>query len=194
MSLPTDLAPGFIRLRYSGATIPHNQIIPIKFDSPATQGVEPTFETSSGGSIAMEAAIAAWLLVYRECFNAATTFGFAECYKVDATTGVRQFIWSVNSSVAGNSADPQVGLVEGVFVFKTTAGKPLKIYCMEGVFNRDVRDIGSVPADGRQDVLDYILGTGNIFYGRHDAWPLSFMSFTSKENDVLRKRALGPVI
>lgn len=195
MPLSSHLAPGFIRVRYSGATVPHNQTIPIKFVGTPTPGVLPDLSTSSGGTVDMETAVLAWLLAFRECFAASTTFGFAECYAVDPTTGVRTFIWSMNTGGnAGLSVDPQVDLVEGVWVFKTTAGKPLKIYAMEGVFAADVRNIGTVPSDGRADVIAYVTGDDNIFYGRTDAWPLAFMTFTSKENDVLRRASLLPAV
>lgn len=194
MPLSSHLAPGFIRLRYSGATIPHNQIIPVKFSGTPSPGAEPNLETSDGGTVAMGLAMTTWLTAFQDCFNADTVFGFAEAYAVDPDTGARSFLWSDNVNMVGSSADPQVPLVEGVFVFKTTAGKPLKIYTMEGVFARDVRNIGTVPADGRQAVVTYITSGDNIFYGRTDAWPLSFMTFTSKENDVMRRASLLPAV
>jgi len=191
MPLSSHLAPGFVRLRYTGVQVPHNQIIPIKPAAPMVPGVEPSFETTSGGEVLFSVAVQSWWTsAFSFAFADGTVPGFAEVYAVDPDTGIRTFIYAVLLTGTGGSEDPQVALVEGVWSFKTTAGKPLKVYAMEGVFTPDVRNIGTVPDEARQKVIDFILGDDNFFYGRFDAWPLVFISFTSKENDVLRRRAL----
>lgn len=191
MPLSSHLAPGFIRLRYTGFTVPHNQIIPIKPAAPMVPGVDPTLETAGGGEVLFSAAIQNyWDVGFKPSFDAATVPGFAEIYAVDPDTGIRTYIYAVIVTGEGSGITANTPLVEGVWVFKTTAGRPLKVYAMEGTYAADVRNIGDVPDDGRQDMVDYILSDDNIFYGRTDAWPLVFMSFTSKENDVLRRRAL----
>lgn len=189
MPLSSKLAPGFIRLRYSGVVQPHTQVIPIQPASPMIPGVEPTLLTTSGSEVLFDAAITNYVSVaLREQLNTATTIGFADIYAVNAETGERTFIYTVNIAGTGNSATAAVGQVEAVWVYKTTVGNPLKVYVMEGVYSPDVRNVGVVPADGRQDMNDYILGDTNIFYGRENAWPLAFMTFTTKVNDVLRRR------
>ena len=187
--LSSRLAPGFIRLRYGGVTQPHNMNIPIKFASTPAPGVDPMLLSADDTEIAFSTAIAQVVgVALAPSFATTTDFAFADIYDVDATTGVRTFIYSFFLGAAGESTDPNVALVEGIFVFKTSVGKPLKVYVMEGVYNPDERSIGEVPADGRQDLVDYITSGDNIFYGRTDAWPLVFMSFTSKVNDALRRR------
>lgn len=187
--LSSKLAPGFIRLRYTGVTQPHNQIIPINFAGTPTQGVEPNLMQSGGGDIPFVLGVKNWVeFGLAPSFSTSTIFGFADIYAVNSVTGVRTFIYTTNIDDLGESVSPNIALVEGIFVFKTTAGKPLKVYTMEGVYNQDERSVGSVPADGREDLVEYILSTENIFYGRDDAWPLAFQTFTSKVNDALRRR------
>lgn len=188
--LSSRLAPGFIRLRYSGVTQPHNQVIPINFASTPVQGVEPDLMTTGGTPIPFVTAINAWIDTgLAPSFNTATQFGFADIYAVNSVTGIRTFIYTTTpTTAAGTSASANVPLTEGIFVFKTSVGKPLKVYVMEGVYNPDERSVGTVPADGRQDIVDYILSPENFFYGRDDAWPLAFQTFTSKVNDSLRRR------
>jgi len=186
MPLSSHLAPGFIRITYSGTGRPHHQIIPIKFNGTPEPGVDPSLETTSGGFIQFSTAVVDWITVFKANFNATTAFGLAEIYAVDQDTGIRTFIYATNIADVGSDVDPQVPFVEGVWTFKTTAGRPLKVYCMEGVYAADARNVGNVPNDGRQDVVDYITGDDNIFYGRTDAWPLALLAFTSKVNDVLR--------
>lgn len=194
MPLSSALAPGFIRLRYSGVNRPHNMVIPIKFDGVPTQGVDPALETSSGGTVAFSAGILNFVdNVLAASYAAVTSFGFADIYSVDPTTGIRTFIFTTALNEVGDSVNPQVAKVEGIFLYKTTIGKFLKVYVMEGVYTADLRDIGTVPADGRQVMNTYILGATNIFYGRGNAFPQTFISFTSKVNDVLRRNQLPTV-
>lgn len=191
MPLSSHLAPGFIRFRYTGSVVPHNQIIPIKPASPMTPGVDPVLLTSGATEIPFTTAIQNyWDVAFSDSFNAVTIPGFAEIYAVDPDTGIRQFIYATVVTGPGTAVADRVPHVEGVWVFKTTAGRPLKVYAMEGVYGPDVRNIGTTPAGGRTSLREYIVSSDNIFYGRTDAWPLAFMSFTSKENDVLRRRAL----
>jgi len=190
MPLSSKLAPGFIRLRYSGSSQPHTQVIPINFASAPVPGVDPTLLTSSLTEVLFTVAIAEYVdSVLAAQFDSTTNFGFADIYAVDDETGIRTFIYTTNLGEVGDNVGTNVALVEGVWVYKTTAGKPLKVYVMEAVYAANVRNIGTVPADARATMNTYILGSTNIFYGRQDAWPLAFMTFTTKVNDVLRRRS-----
>jgi len=187
--LSSDLAPGFIRLTYSGTVLPHHMIIPINFDGTPTPGVEPDLQTSSAASTPFTVGLVDFVtnaLVTQ--FPATVKFGLADIYKVDATTGERTFIYTHNVDLIGTSTDPVVPNTQAVWWFKTTNGGKLKVTTMESVYFADTRNVGSVPADARQDIIDFITGPDNIHYGRKNAYPLAFMSFVSKINDVLRKR------
>jgi hypothetical protein len=182
-------APGYVKLRYSGAVQPHTQKFGIKFDGTPTPGVDPMLDTTGGTPVLFSTAIETFIdTAMAPQFATNTVFGFADIYAVDPDTGLQQFIYSVNTTNLGTNVAAQEPTVEGVFVFKSTVGKPIKIYVMEAVYGPDVRNIGAVPADARQDMLDYILSDDNIVYGATDAWPLVFSTFTSKVNDVLRRR------
>jgi len=184
-------APGFVKIRYSGITIPHTCKFHVKFSGTPVPGEEPNLETLSGGTVGFIAGVTDFVdLAFQSQFNADTTFGFADIYATDEDTGLSTFIYTMNLALVGSNAAENVPLVEGVWVFKSTAGKPVKIYTMEGVYAADARNIGVVPGDERQDMIDYILSDDNIVYGRTDAWPLAFQTFTSKENDVLRRRSV----
>lgn len=189
MPLSSHLAPGFIRLTYSGIRLPHHEIIPIKFvDTDPTPGTDPDLYTTAATTVAFSTAIDNWVsTAFKLLFPSNTRFGAADIYKVNPTTGIRTFVYTHTVAMVGTNVNTRVANQEAVWTFKTTAGKPLKVYAMESVFDVNERNVGSVPADSRQAVLDYILSADNIFFGRTDAWPLAFMTFTSKTNDVLRR-------
>jgi hypothetical protein len=164
-------------------------IIPIKFGGAVTPGISPEIVTP-GGNVDWITGLDAYIETgLSPSFSDDTKFGLADIYSVDAETGVRTFLYTHNVDNLGSDAiNPRVGTVEGVYVFKSTVGKPIKIYVMEGTFEPDARNIGSVPAGPRQDLIDFVLSDNNIVYGRSDAFPLAFSTFTSKVSDVLRRR------
>lgn len=189
MPLSSHLAPGFIRLTYEGTVKPHHQIIPIKFAvAHPTQGIEPELLTSNDTPVNFTDALNTYVsTALVKVLAAGVRVGAADIYWVDDETGVREFIYTANAADEGENINPTQPFVESVWVFKSFVGKPIKVYVMEAVFEADSRNVGSVPADARQDMLDYVLSDDNIFYGRTNAFPLAFSTFTSKVNDVLRR-------
>src|SRR6185295_967917 len=146
MPLSSKLAPGFIRCTYSGSLLPHHMVIPIKFEGVPTPGVDPTLATSDGSDIGWVAGLTAFITgAMAPCYNTATKFGLADIYAVDPTTGIRTFISTTNVGEEGTAVTANVNSQEAVFVFKTTVGKPLKVYLMESIFAVGSRNIGTVP-------------------------------------------------
>jgi len=186
MPLSSALAPGFIRFAYTGTSEPHHAILPVDFPDTPVPGVEPDILKQDLTTLNFGAIILEYIAAYADNFNAATSFGIAECYAVDPDTGVRTFIWATNIDLTGLNVDPQVPLVGGAYVFKCTSGKPLKILVMEGVYAANARNIGVPPAGPREDFVDYILSGDNFVMGRSNAYPQAFVSFTSKVYDRLR--------
>ena len=188
MPLSSHLAPGFFRLAYGGTRNPHHIVVPIKFAGTPTPGENADLETADGTSSTFEVALQAFIDgVLAPNLAADTPIGAADLYSVDPTTGVRSFIYTKSTASEGTNVNPVKPFTESVWMFKSTAGKPIKIYIMESVYAADQRNIGSVPADARQDVVTYMLSGDCCVYGRTDSWPLAFRTFTSKTNDVLRR-------
>lgn len=189
MPLSSKLAPGFIRLTYSGLFLPHHQIIPINFADPPTPGVNPSLMPSGGTPVDFVTAIDNYVdTALNLQFNETTKFGLADIYKVDPTTGIRTFIYTTGLGRLGEAVPVNVANAQAVWVFKSTVGKPVKVTLMESIWTIGSRNVGTVPADARQDMINYIVSPDNIFYGRTNAYPLAFSTFTTKENDVLRER------
>lgn len=181
---------GEVIITYSGETIPHQQHLPVLFAEAPVPGFSPDFLTQDGGSVGFETAVADWITAFAASFQSTTEIAAAEVYQIDETTGLRTFIYAQNVVAVGTAVGTNVPYVEGIFVFKTVSGRPLKIYTMEGVYAAGVRNVGAVPADGRQDILDYILSGDNWIVGQSGTYPLIFKTFTSKVNDVLRRRGI----
>lgn len=189
MPLSSHLAPGFIRLTYSGLFLPHHAILPINFASTPAQGVEPDLLTTDGSTKPFITALSEFLGAFAPSFNSDTNFGLADIYAVNPDTGIRTFIFTTDAGSVGlDGVNSNVNSSEGVWVFKSTVGRPIKVYAMEGTYAPDARNVGVVPPGPRQTLIDYVLSGDNIIYGRENAYPLAFQTFTSKINDVLRRR------
>lgn len=188
MPLSSHLAPGFIRIAYEGIRNPHHQIIPINFADTPSPGVAPTLLPSGGTPVLWSTAVTTYVTsALATNLASGVKIGAADIYSVDPVTGERSFIYTMNTNDLGENVALEQPFTQAVWVFKSSVGKPIKVYLMESVYAPDVRNVGSVPADARQDMIDYILSPDNIFYGRTNAYPLAFMTFTSKINDVLRR-------
>jgi hypothetical protein len=188
MPLSSHLAPMFARLTYSGSRNPHHQIICLNPAGDPTPGVSPELLPTGGTPIDAGGALLLYVTqALAPQYPAAVRFGAVDLYSVDPDTGVRTFIFAYNMDTIGTNINPVIPFTESVFVFKSTVGKPIKVYCMESVYDSDQRNVGIVPADARQDMLDYVLSADNILYGQTNAYPLVFNTFTSKINDVLRR-------
>ena len=188
MAHTAPLSPGFIRFAYEGTRNPHHQIIPINFDGTPTPGVSPSILPTSDVPVSWLVGLGNYLTdAFLPQYPPTVSVGAADIYAVDSVTGVRQFIYTANVGGVGTSVEAVVPFTQAVWVFKSTVGKPIKVYCMESTYAPDARNVGTVPADGRQDMVDYILSADNIFYGQTNAYPLAFQTFTSKINDVLRR-------
>lgn len=164
-------------------------IIPINYASTPAQGVAPDLLSTDGSTVGWQTGLSALVAALMPSFNEATKFGLADIYAVEPTTGIRTFIYTADvAEIGSDTVNPNINSSEGVFVFKSTVGKPIKIYVMEGTYEPNARNVGVVPAGSRQTLIDYILSGENIVYGQTNAYPLAFQTFTSKINDVLRRR------
>jgi len=186
---PWTLSGGEVVLTYSGATIPHHAKYPIKFSGEPAPGTNPSLETRGGSFVPFDTAVNDWVNDAMDGqFATEVSFGAAEIYAVAPDTGERTFIYATNIGQLGSNVGTTVPFVESVFVFKTVGGHPLKVYLMEAVYEADARNVGVVPADARQDILDFVISDDDWICGHDATFPLVFKSFTSKVNDVLRKR------
>jgi len=188
MPFSSHLAPGFVRITYSGTKKPHHQIICVNFAGTPTPGVSPEILPTSGSPIDVGGAVLLYLATaWAPQFPSTVKAGLFDVYSVDPDTGERTFIYAGDGDTIGTSVAAQVAQSQAVWTFKSSVGRAIRVYLMEAVYAFDVRNVGSVPADGRQDMLDYVLSGDNMFYGQTNAYPLAFQTFISKENDVLRR-------
>jgi hypothetical protein len=179
MPMPTSLAPGYVRVTYSGVLFPHHITIPVKYDGTPVPGTEPNVLTKSTDSVAVHSALANLLAPMLTFFHTTTNFGLAEAHTVDPTTGEDQFIYAWNVGLSGSSASAIIPASETVFTFKSNLGTLYRLYLMEGVSAPNQKITPPLPgASGT--LADFVAGDDSIYSG---LFPKSRRPMTAYENN-----------
>jgi hypothetical protein len=181
-----SLAPGYVKITYTGSIFPHHMTLPINFDGVPTPGVEPSVILKDTTSLNVEAAILAYITLAKAFFPSTTHFGLAEVHAVDADTGEDTFIYGWNLNVVGTGAGAGVQFGQAVLSFKLVSGGVFKAYFMEGTSEENVKQFP--PFSGAVDALaDFVTSGDSPIYGRDNSYPFSPIAFTTKTNDALRQ-------
>lgn len=183
-----SLSEGFVRITYSGATIPHHAIIPINFAGTPTPGVEPTLSTRSGGTKTVTAGVSEYVTELAKSFGDETIFGLAECYLVDFDDEERHFIYAWTVALNGSSVNGNVPLAMYTMTFKTIQGGILRVVAMESTLT--VNQVVDPPFSSftfLADLSTYVVSDDSIVIGRDNAYAFAPIRVKSKTSDALRK-------
>lgn len=187
----SSIAPGFVRLTYSGSIKPHHAQMAVQFATDPTPGLSPSFKMKTNpAAISAEAALSAYLSLLVGCFHTSTIFGLAEVYSVTADTGERQFLYAFDTDTAGIvTGTTRKELQVAILSMKTELGHPLKIYMQESIYTPNVRyNSGALPEEV-QAVADYISGEDSWISGWDNSYAFAAKSFTTKTFDPTRRQA-----
>lgn len=187
----SSVAPGFVRITYTGTIKPHHAQIGVQFAVDPEPGTVPLFKQNTvPASVDAETAVIEYVNWLRACFNPATTFGLAEVYSVTADTLERQFLYAFDIGLAGIlEGATQKPLQVGILSFKTKLGHPLKLYLQESVYTVNTRyDPGAVPGE-IQDLADYVTGASSWISGWDNSYAFAMKSFITKTFDPTRRQA-----
>lgn len=185
-----DLAPGFIKLRYSVSARSHVATIPIRFDGVPTPGSDPQLLKRSGSPIAaLDGVTAYWTVIKAILANTSTLTGY-EVYS-KSVGGDPLFLWGDDLNIAGTNVSAAIPMSQSVLTFRTTNGGILKIYIMEtsAALNAKIalRVTSAAPWGA---MFNYIAGADSIIIGRDGGFPSSGIWVLTKTNDALRRKAL----
>lgn len=188
MPMPKSLAPGYVKLTYSGSLFPHHMTVPVKFSGTPVAGTEPEVILKDASTTGVSAAMDDLVTLIAPFFNASTHFGLAEAHTVDATTGEDKFIWGWDLSIVGGAGAANTALAQDVFVFKLTNGSLYKLYLMEDVASPNTKAYPPFSDAAVSDLISFVTGNGSPIYGRGNAYPFAVISRIDKTNDKLRKQ------
>lgn len=188
MPTPTSLAPGYIRLTYSGVLFPHHMTIPINFDGTPTPGEQPNLILKDLSVVPMNTAMTAFVNVLKPFYAAATHFGLMEAHAVDPVTGADQFIFSDDIDQIGTSLGTANPCVQVVLTYKLRTGGLYRLFMMEAEAAANVKAFPPMSETRVANLNTYITGDTSLIYGRTNQYPFTVVSYVSKFNDKLRKQ------
>jgi hypothetical protein len=186
--MDTALAPGYVKVTYSGTLFPHHITIPVNYDGTPVQGADPTLLTKDGSSIAGMTGVLGFLDLMKVFFHTTTTFGLVEFHTVDSTTGLDSFIFADDAGLTGTQSTANKPVVGAILTMKLTNGYLYRLYIMEGIDPANAKLLPPFGAGATKDISDYLISSDSIVYGRHNAYPFTPVSYLTKTNDKLRKQ------
>lgn len=187
MPSPTSLAPGYVRVTYSGTLFPHHMTVPVQYVLSPIPGEEPDLVLKDETTLGAIAAIAAFIAVILPFFKNTTQFGLAEAHTVDAVTGEDQFIYAWDLGVTGSGSAANIPASQTVLTFKSRLGTLYRLYLMEG--NQPLNQHALPPYTGViDDLVEFVKGDSSPIYARGNSFIFGAVSFITKTNDSLRKQ------
>lgn len=184
-----SLAPGFVRITYTGAGGLHHKILPVNLIDGWVAGTEPQFQQKDGTPVDATSGITDYVNAWRTLMAASQNIGLAEVYAVDADTGEGTFVWGFSLSTVGVQALSSIAKVGLQITFKLVGGGTYRDLTMEGPYAQDLNLRPPFIVDDPDDVLaTYVTGDSSIVYGRDNTYPFAPLRFITKEYDALRKR------
>lgn len=188
MPSPTSLAPGYVRVTYSGELFPHHMVVPVNYDGVPTPGSEPDILLKDASSSGVIAAFSDMFDLIIPFYSTSVVFGLAEAHTVDPDTGADAFIFSWNINKSGTVGLASNPTAQDVFIFKLSNGFLYKLYLMEDVNPANLKQLPTYPDPTSVALSDFITGNSSPVYGRHNAYPFTPVSRVTKFNDKLRQQ------
>lgn len=188
MPTPKSLAPGYVKMTYSGVLFPHHMTIPVYYDGAITPGSEPDIVLKNTTTQSVSEMLADFLTHIVPFFPDTVLFGLAEAHAVNADTGEDTFIYSWNADTVGSGATARVPCLQLVMTLKSKIGSLYRLYLMEPSYDPNIKSLPPF-SDGAADSLaDYLTGDLSPIWARKNAYLFTPVSLISKYNDKLRRQ------
>lgn len=185
-----SLSPGFVKIRYQYATRPHTMTLPVLPDVTPVVGVEPIFKNKGGGTADMDTAIGMLLTVLRPFFFTDMDLQSAEFWSQPTADSDPVWIYNLPIAMAGTGTGATAQIKQGCMTFRTGAGGIYKMFFMEPATSATsvVLTAYPFPAGALTNMANFLTGNTGWIVGRDGAFPAVGITYTTKDNDKLRKK------
>lgn len=188
-----DLAPSFVKLKYTFAGMQHTQTIPCALAGDLIPGEEPDISRKVGSPTSFSTAIDTYVAVFKTFFGAGMDINFAEAWSKPTPADDPIWIFTYAVGVAGTAGVASKEALQMTVTFRTALGHLAKWYAMEvsGGFDDNSRDTYPFSDGGATSIATYLTGGNSIFLGRDNASLVVPISVKWKYNDVILNKRLG---
>lgn len=187
------LYPGYFLMFYTVAGLEHKATLPVSSNLAGTgQPNASAVMRNSGNTIDAYNAMLAYCNQIRPLFHTSVSFDRWELYAIDSPGGDAVFVDTDDIGVAGTSTINAVLAVQMVAIARTSKGGIAKPTFLECSANPNSRFLS--PTYGGSGPLttlsNWLKGPEGWIIGRDGGRITQVTKFTSKTNDLLRKRRL----
>lgn len=190
--MANSISPGFAKIKYTGATLTHYQILPLQPNGTPVVGVNGQLILKDASLSTFSAAIDAYIAVLKAEVPATVTFVSAEYWSKPTADDDPIWIYTHPLAVVGTNATGTDELKQRVISYRTGLGGGgfnylLQIPTAVGVNARQNFPSGNALANA---TLAYIIGNSSFIIGRDGGRPIVGNWYTTKYNDNARKKKL----
>lgn len=185
-----SLAPSFVKIRYTVATIEHVMTLPVEIDGAITVGESPQLKRRAASSSDFVGNLTAFTEVLDSCFDDNCAFGTGEIWSQPTPADDPLWVYTYGLANTGESTTDYLRAEQVVMTFRSTLGGLFKLYLMETYFPPNQASGYSGMAAELKTLADYIMGESSWIKARDNGWPIACLGMKSKTNDVLRRKLL----
>jgi hypothetical protein len=188
-----SLAPGFVRLRYTGSSIEHIQTLPVNVNGLPTISEDPTFNLKGLGTKLMSEAVDEYVDVLKGMFSNTVTINDAEFWYQPEPEDDPYWIFTHPVGVTGTAATASVPERQSVISYRSGLG--------HNAFHYEMEVTGDIPGSQRQNfpttktyvnaLNTYLVGSTSFITARDGGFLIVPIWWTTKNNDALRKKILN---
>lgn len=184
--------PFEVVIKYSVDGVNHLQNLNCNAVTPIGVGDLPAdidLQTRVGGTVALDAAVTAWVNLLKVGSSSTLTFDSFDFYSVAALSSVRTFITSGTIGVSGTNVGSYNPAHQKTLTFRTLEGGTMRIVQMETADTSKARVGYAATGAGNQAIMDFVVGTTNWILARDTSYPISALNAIGGENErIFRTR------
>lgn len=152
-----------------------------------------TFVTKSGGTVAADVAIDAWVELMKSMLatTSSSSWTRSELWKAQALSFNLDFISTYTTGVTGTNAGAVVIASEIIWTFRTANGGSMRVHVLDTPFVYGTKDTPPFAFSNLQDVADFVVSDDSWLYARDNSYAVSPVAFFPGQNEALFKELTG---
>ena len=144
--------------------------------------------TRTGGIVALDVAVNAWVDLIKTQFGATVNFPVATLFKYVPNSNEKNFRSIMNVAKVGTGAAVQPQH-QSTLTFITQEGNNMRIVLLEDASNANTR----IPIDDSsaavKAIADFVVGVNNWIKARDGSYPIGKLNYSGGQNEALFNRA-----
>lgn len=186
-----SISPGFVKIYYTVETRPHVMTIPVIPIDPDPLVVGNELQQKNGFAAVFGTAMTDLVTAIKAFYSTSSEFQYAELWSKPLPTDDPIFVEVFPLAILGIAGSAAVKSSQTVLTHRTIYGGIHRLYLMETVQQPNLRDVAPFAPGGAQNLSLAISNAFSVVVGRDGGVLTAPKAYTTKTNDVLRKKQLS---